>query len=276
MRFAKYSALGNDYLVIPIEETGTTLSPEQVRRLCDRHYGIGADGVLLGPLPSKDADFGLRLFNPDGCEFEKSGNGLRIFSSYLWDNGLVTEAPFTVDTIGGKVSCNVLPGGKRVRVEMGKVSFHSRDIPVLGPEREVVDEELILDENCFRVCAATIGNPHCVVICDEISPQVAQFWGPIIECNPMFPNRTNVQFMKVLDRNNIIIEIWERGAGYTFASGSSSCVAAASARKLGLCDANISVHVVGGILDVSLSDGYEATLEGGVVRICEGIVYDER
>ena len=276
MKFAKYSALGNDYLVIPRDEAGESLTPEQVRRLCDRHYGIGADGVLLGPLPSEIADFGLRGFNPDGGEFEKSGNGLRIFSSYLWDHGFVAEAPFTVHMIGGRVSCNVLPGGRWVRVEMGKVSFHSRDIPVSGPEREVVAEELILDGNRFRICAATIGNPHCVVICDEISPQLAKHWGPIIEHHPLFPNRTNVQFMKVLDRNNIMIEIWERGVGYTFASGSSSCAAAASSKKLGLCDANISVHVAGGILHVTLSEEFEATLEGGVERICEGIVYDER
>ncbi len=271
MRFAKYTALGNDYLVVHAE----TISSEQVRQLCDHHYGIGSDGVLLGPLPSAIADFGLRGFNPDGSEFEKSGNGLRIFSRYLWDEGLVTGAPFTVETRGGKVSCHVLPGGRRVRVEMGKVSFHSQDIPILGPEREVVDEELIVGEKCLRICAATIGNPHCVVICKEISPELAYSWGPVIEHNPIFPNRTNVQFMKVLDRNNIAIEIWERGAGYTLASGSSSCAAGASARKLGLCDAHISAHVVGGILDLMVSDDYKVTLEGDVVRICEGTVYDK-
>jgi diaminopimelate epimerase len=168
-----------------------------------------------------------------------------------------------------------MKGGRRVQVEMGRVSFLSTDIPVLGPEREVVDEEFVLDETHFRICAATIGNPHCIVICDEISRELAQWWGPAIERHPMFPNRTNVQFMKGIDRNNIAIEIWERGAGYTFASGSSSCAAAASARKLGLCDADITVHVPGGQLMVTINDSYDAVLEGDVTRICDGTAYEE-
>lgn len=275
MKFAKYSALGNDYLVIPYQADEAPLTPERIRRLCDRHYGVGSDGVLWGPIPTTKADFGLRLFNPDGSETEKSGNGLRIFSSYLWDQALVTGDPFTVETPGGIVTSTVFSGGRRVRVEMGKVSFCSTDIPMLGPEREVVDEEFILDDTRFRICGASIGNPHCVVLCNEISPQLAQWWGPTFERHPMFPNRTNVQFMKVIDRGNIAIEIWERGAGYTFASGSSSCTAAAAARKLGLADGCVSVHVAGGVLDVLISDDFEATLEGDVIRICDGTAYEE-
>jgi diaminopimelate epimerase len=272
MKFAKYQALGNDYIVLPPAEAAPT--PDRVRQICDRHYGVGSDGLLLGPLPTGEADFGLRLFNPDGNEFEKSGNGLRIFARYLWDCGFVGLEPFTVSTPGGRVTCRVDPGGGMVTVEMGRVSFHSRDIPVNGPDREVLDEVLQIEGAEFRYCAATLGNPHCVLLRKETSEQEARTWGPLIERERRFPNRTNVQFMQVLDRRNIRIEIWERGAGYTLASGSSSCAAAAAAHRLGLCEAEVSVHVPGGNLHVSLSADFRATLRGPVARICAGELAD--
>lgn len=275
MKFAKYQALGNDYIVVEPLQSCEGLSPQMARWLCDRHYGIGSDGVLLGPFSDVYCDFSLRLYNPDGGEFEKSGNGLRIFARYLWDRGLVSDRPFTLRTAGGDVCCRVHAGGSKVTIEMGFVRFHSKVIPVLGPEREVLDEVLKIEDREFRISAATIGNPHCVVLCDDISSQIAREWGPLIETHPMFPHRTNVQFMKVLDRSNIQIEIWERGAGYTLASGSSSCAAAATAYRLGLCDREISVHVPGGRLEVSLTPDCMAVLEGPVTKICEGIVFEE-
>lgn len=270
MKFSKYHALGNDYIVLDSRDLEIEVTSQLVRWICDRHYGIGADGVLLGPLPSSGCDFGLRLFNPDGTEFEKSGNGLRIFARYLWDSGLVQGGTFSVGTPGGVVHCQVYPGGDFVRVEMGPVSFHSRAIPVTGADREVLDETLNLDGVEFRYCAATIGNPHCVLIQTEVCESEARRWGPLIEVDRRFPNRTNVQFMQILDRDNIRIEIWERGAGYTLASGSSSCVAAAVAHRLGYCSPEISVHMPGGKLEVSISSQYVATLTGPVSRICVG------
>lgn len=235
MQFHKYQALGNDYIVIPSNHMGTELSPAQIIRICDRHYGIGADGILLGPFSDPDADFGLRLFNPDGSEFEKSGNGLRIFSRYLWDEKLVGDAPFTIMTPGGQVTAQIFDNGRRVRVDMGQVSFDSKAIPMVGPQREVLNEVMGLEHEMIRYSAATLGNPHCVVLMREVDAETARRLGPIIEHDVRFPNRTNVQFMQVLDRNNIRIEIWERGAGYTLASGSSSSAAAAVAHRLGLC-----------------------------------------
>jgi len=272
MKFSKYHAIGNGYVVLEPGEMGVQVSSRLVRRICDRHYGVGSDGVLLGPLLWPGCDFGLRLFNPDGGEFEKSGNGLRIFARYLWDAGLVQGEPFTVGTPGGVVSCQVDPGGDKVTVEMGPVSFLSRDIPVPGPEREVLDEILEVEGMQFHYCAASIGNPHCVLIRDEVCEAEARRWGPQIEVNWRFPNRTNVQFMQILDPANIRIEIWERGAGYTLASGSSSCAAAATAHRLGYCGAEITVHMPGGELEVTLSPEYKATLTGPVSRICEGVL----
>ena len=275
MKFSKYHALGNDYIVIKPSDAGNGLQEDVIRLLCHRNYGVGSDGILFGPSESASCDFGLRIFNPDGSEAEKSGNGLRIFSRFLWDNGLATEDPFTLETLGGTVTCTIAKGGKSVTVQMGKVDFDSSLIPVAGPPREVINETITVDGNEMKYCAATVGNPHCVILHDDPVPEIATHYGPFIENEPRFPNRTNVQFMKVIDRGNIRIEIWERGAGYTLASGSSSTASAAVAYKLGLCDPQIKVHMPGGILDIQFDQDFRATMTGPVTKVCEGLVSPE-
>jgi diaminopimelate epimerase len=269
-RFWKYHALGNDYLVLDPADAPRAPRPAEVVRICHRNFGLGSDGILYGPLRVKGADFGLRIFNPDGSEAEKSGNGLRIFARYLWDRKRVKAKPFTVHTPGGVVTCAVAVDGKKITVEMGRVSFHSRDIPVnVSPAREVLSEEITVAGRTFRFYAATVGNPHCVLPLDNISPELAREFGPHLETHPLFPNRTNVQFLKILDRNNIQIEIWERGAGYTLASGSSSSAAAAVARKMGACDGDITVHMPGGKLKIKVADDYAITMTGPATRVGE-------
>jgi diaminopimelate epimerase len=275
MQFLKYHALGNDYIVLRPETCDLELSSDVVRLICHRNYGVGSDGILYGPVQSASCDYGLRIFNPDGGEAEKSGNGLRIFARSLYDEGLVAEQPFSVETLGGNVVCQVEHGGGTVTVEMGEVSFDSQRIPVAGPPREVLNEAICADERQFRFCAATVGNPHCVVLTDEPMPSDAQRYGPLIEHDSRFPNRTNVQFMKVLDREHIRIEIWERGAGYTLASGSSSTAAAAVAHRLGLCGPDITVHMPGGDILIRLGDGFSATMTGPVTKVCEGEMTEE-
>jgi diaminopimelate epimerase len=272
MRFVKYHALGNDYLVIRPQDIDGNMQRQMIERLCHRHYGIGSDGILLGPLDSPTCDFKVRIFNPDGSEAEKSGNGLRIFSRFLWDEGLVHDSPFTIETLGGPVTCRIEEDGRQVTVEMGKVSFLSTEIPVAGRRQEVLREEMTCAGRTFAYCAATVGNPHCVVLCEAPSADLACRYGPLIERDARFPNRTNVQFMQILDRGNVRIEIWERGAGYTLASGSSATAAVAVAHKLNLCDAAIVVHMPGGSLDITLSDGFAATMRGPVTRICSGVM----
>jgi diaminopimelate epimerase len=270
MKYVKYHGLGNDYLVIRPDDIAGDLETSQVQRICDRNYGVGSDGILLGPLHSDKCDFQLRILNPDGSEAEKCGNGLRIFSRYLYDEGLVHETKFTVETLGGTVICHVQDSGKTVSVEMGKVSFLSTLIPVVGEEREVLQEHMEIAGNKFEYCAATVGNPHCVILFEPITPELAQKYGPLIEIDSRFPHRTNVQFLEVLDRQNIRIEIWERGAGYTLSSGSSSTAAAGVAYKLGLCGPNVTVHMPGGDLVISFSKDLTATMTGPVTRICDG------
>jgi diaminopimelate epimerase len=274
-RFFKYHALGNDYLVLNPSELAGELDAFRVQRICHRNFGVGSDGILLGPLESKEGDFGLRIFNPDGSEAEKSGNGLRIFSRYLCDQGLVKEKPFTVMTPGGKVESTVAEGGRSVTVQMGRVSFDSTRIPVKGAAREVLNETMVLEGEKLLYCAATVGNPHCVVLREEESEDLARRFGPLIEKEPRFPNRTNVQFMKVLDRSHIQIEIWERGAGYTLASGSSSSAAAGVAYRLGLCGGQIAVRMPGGELDIRLSEDFSVQMTGPVTKIAEGTLFPE-
>ncbi len=275
MKYLKFHALGNDYIVLRPDSFGIELTEEIIKLICHRNYGVGSDGILYGPLKSESCDFGLRIFNPDGSEAEKSGNGLRIFARSLYDEGLVEEQSFSVETLGGAVSCKVEKGGGIVTVQMGEVRFDSTSIPVAGPSREVLNEEIEIDGRVFKYCAATVGNPHCVVLTDEPSSADASHYGPIIENDPRFPNRTNVQFLKVIDRGNIQIEIWERGAGYTLASGSSSTAAAAVAYKLGLCGADITVHMPGGNISINFSESFSATMTGPVTKVCEGVISEE-
>ena len=274
--FAKYHALGNDYLVIDPADLQTPLTAAQVRRVCDRHFGIGSDGILLGPSASGSARFALRIFNPDGSEAEKSGNGLRIFARYIWDRGLVAGEEFAVETPGGLVGATVATGGRSVTVEMGRVSFWSDEIPVAGPRREVINERLVAGDRAFTICAATIGNPHCVVPLPEIGPELAREYGPLIETHASFPRRTNVQFLKALPGGSAIqIEIWERGAGYTLASGSSSCAASAVAYRLGLCGRAVDVHMPGGVLAIEIGEDFATRMSGPVAKVAEGVLSDE-
>jgi diaminopimelate epimerase len=273
MRFSKYHGLGNDYLVI--DEMGLMESPERIRVICDRNFGIGSDGILFGPLPSKSALAGLRIFNPDGSEAEKSGNGIRIFCRHLWERGSVGGEPFLLETAGGIVRCRVRDPHHEIEVEMGIVNFWSDVIPVMGERREVLDEALEIDGESLKFSAATIGNPHCVILTDQVDADLARRLGPKLERHPLFPNRTNVQFLKVVDQANIRIEIWERGAGYTLASGSSSSAAAAVARRLGLCGPNVRVHMPGGELKLTIGDDFSIVLSGPVTKVGNGTIHDE-
>lgn len=275
LAFTKYHALGNDYLVIHPKDLPAPLTTEQVKTICHRNFGVGSDGILLGPLPAENAKCALKIYNPDGSIAEKSGNGLRIFSRYLWDTKFVGNEEFTIQTDGGLVRSTVFAGGAMVRVEMGRVSFDSEKIPVVGGKREVINEKIAVGGREFTYCAATIGNPHCVLPLPAISAKLAHEFGPLLEVHPNFPRKTNVQFMKALDRANIQIEIWERGAGYTLASGSSSSAAAAVAHRLGLVDRAVTVHCPGGDIQIEIGEDFAIRMTGGVTRVAEGVISPE-
>ena len=275
MRFSKYHALGNDYVVVEHDQFAPHMSPENIARVCADHFGIGADGVLLRGAEPDASGFRVRIFNSDGSEAEKSGNGLRIFARYLWDNSLVQQDRFTVITAGGRVSCRVLQNGRIISVDMGRVEFNSHDIPVAGPPRDVINESMDINGETITFSAVSIGNPHCVIICEKATSEMAQRLGPLIETERLFPNQTNVQFVQPMDRQNLWIEIWERGSGYTLASGTSSCAATAVAKRLGLCDAAVNVHMPGGMLEIEVAEDNEVRMTGPVTKVADGELSDE-
>ncbi len=270
MDFYKYHALGNDYIIMDPQKTYIQLTPERISMICHRHYGIGADGILFGPL-FEDDKTGFRIFNPDGSEAEISGNGIRIFSRYLVNSNYVIESEFVLSTKSGDFGIEILrKDGSLVKVDMGLVTFKSDQIPVDGESREVINEEIAVNGETYAATCCAIGNPHCVIPADDISPDMARRIGPGVENHPLFPNRINVELMKVIDRSRIEIEIWERGAGYTLASGSCACAAASAAYRNGLVDERIDVKMQGGILEIIINENGRVHLIGAVSSVAEG------
>lgn len=269
---AKSHALGNDYLVVDPSALSFSLTPEVIRRLCHRHLGVGSDGILA-LVPSAEADFGVRIYNPDGSEAEKSGNGLRIFAKFLYDHGYTTREAFTIATTGGVAGIALhLVNGRidRMTVDVGRATFASTEIPVAGPPREVVDEELEAEGHRLRFTAVSVGNPHCVVFVPDLGEVDLHRLGPALETHPQFPNRTNVQFAQVAARDRVNILIWERGAGETMASGTSaSAVAAASVRRA-LTGRDLTISAPGGDLRIEVGEDWSIRMTGPAEEVYTG------
>ena len=257
--YVKSHGLGNDYIVIDPANVPFAVTPAAVRLICDRHRGVGSDGILL-VAPARGADFGMRIVNPDGSEAEKSGNGARIFAKYLRDHGYTTKDRFTVDTPGGRIACVVEhEDGRvaRITVDMGAATFGDVSEIDVGGAR-------------IGVTQVSMGNPHCVVIVPALSAIDVHALGPKIERHNAFPSGTNVQFVEVRSRDEVRAEIWERGAGYTLASGSSSCAVAAACHRRGLVDRDVTVTMPGGQLEITVGDGYAMKMRGPVEEITAG------
>jgi len=275
IRFFKYHGLGNDYLIIDPNVGDMNLTPDAIRLICDRNRGIGSDGILYGPI-KEGKSLKVRIFNPDGSEAEKSGNGLRIFAKYLFEHRYVTSKEFSIRTLGGTVQVHIQDQtATSIRIEMGKVTFRSSQIPVAGPDREVVGEALDIGGRRYQVTCLSIGNPHCVIPMADLSEAKARELGPLVENHALFPNRINMQLLKVLDRHAIEIRIWERGAGYTLASGSSSCAAATAAHRLGLVDSPITAHMPGGKLLIEIDDSGSVHMTGPAEGVMEGTFHQD-
>lgn len=268
----KAHGLGNDYLVLDClpSEQNNKLESVRVQKVCDRHRGLGSDGILE-PRLSERADVGVCIWNPDGSIAEKSGNGLRIFAWWwvMHRNQGQPLVPFTVDTGTDIVSCVVDPERGWVDVEMGRAHFEPSQIPTT---ETVWGRTIVLDEDVLTVYAMGIGNPHCVVFVEDVDALDSvtwRRWGSLLESHPLFPNRTNVQFACVLDAEQIEIRIWERGAGETEASGSSSCAVACIAHKLGMVGSHVAMQMPGGRLDVSISEDWQVQLRGPVEEVAQ-------
>ena len=245
------------------------MTADNIMKVCDRHFGIGSDGILLGSKLKNDISK-LRIYNPDGSEAEKSGNGLRIFMSHLYRNNHQGKI-MKVETLGGIVDGNVLDdNGDILKINMGIPVFDSEKIP-LNRGENMINEPLIINSEEIKLTAISIGNPHAVYFTDELDTERFKFIGPLIENHECFRNRTNVQAVRVIDRNTIDILIWERGAGFTLASGSSSCAAAFVSNYLGFADNKIEVRMPGGQINIMIEKESSIQMKGEVTFIYEGV-----
>ncbi len=275
MQFSKYHALGNDYLVLASSNFDRELGPDEIRRVCRPHTGVGADGILWATIRPENRRYAVRIFNPDGTEAGMSGNGVRIFARYLWDCGYINDEGVDIETASGRSHGVVDSRGAEVSLALGRPSFSSADIPVAGPPREVLNEEIRAGARTYRFSAVTVGNPHCVIVLPRISAEETRELGPVLETDPRFPDRTNVQFVQVLDPGRIRLEIWERGAGYTLSSGTSSAAAAATVHRLGLAGPSLDVEMPGGRLRVEIDATGAVSIAGPVVKVCQGTLAAE-
>lgn len=263
-QFVKSHGLGNDYIVLESSARTPTLTPDAIKLICHRNFGVGSDGILVRS-ESAIADFGLRIFNPDGSEAEKSGNGVRIFAKYLYDHGLATAEHFTIETVGGVVHATLRVTDGRIAditVDMGRATFDEL-------------QEIAVDGEALAVTSLSVGNPHCIIVVPDLAAVEFLHLGPRIENHPAFPNRTNVQFAQVLSRGEVRIRIWERGAGETLASGSSSCAVAAACHRLGLIDRDVTITMDGGQLWITIAEDGELWMTGPVEEVCSGDLSDD-
>jgi len=257
----KYHGLGNDYLVLE-DAGGVALNPERVVRICDRHTGIGSDGILEPVAADGGADFGLRIWNPDGTTAEKSGNGIRIFARWLVDHRGAALL-HTLSLPGCTVACEV--GPNEITVQMGQATFVPAEIPCT---EALLDTAIEVTGDTLRATAVGLGNPHCVVRCREDLDHLPwRRWGAALEVSDRFPNRTNCQFVRPMSRSKIEARVWERGAGETQASGSSACAVAAAMVRLGHMERSVEVVMQGGSLRVEVGEEWALTLSGPVAEV---------
>jgi diaminopimelate epimerase len=278
VKFTKMHGVGNDFVVVDCIET--TIPEDQLAtvsaRVCERKYGVGADGLIL-VLPSKQADFRMRMFNPDGSEAEMCGNGIRCFAKFVYDRRLTTETQFRADTLAGvKVLKLQTKAGRveSVRVDMGCPRLRRSEIPMRGDESEVVIAEPVrVNGRRFDVTAVSMGNPHAVVFEGDLAALDIAKYGPLIENHRLFPKRTNVQFVQVLTNTEIVVRTWERGAGVTLACGTGACASVVAGSIAGKTAKRAVVHLLGGDLQIDWTGDNRVIMTGPATEVFEG-TYD--
>ncbi|MFA5572023.1 MAG: diaminopimelate epimerase [Crenarchaeota archaeon] len=276
MRFWKMHGLGNDYIVI---DNRAQVIPEKrikhvAAELCERRFSIGADGLLL-VFPSKVADIRMRIFNSDGSEAEMCGNGIRCFSKYCYENGIVNKTTFSIETLAGIKQVWLTLQGKEVtsvRADMGAPSWSRSALPMVG-EGEAINETLLVEGEPYKITCLSMGNPHCVIFTDNVSEFPVVNIGAIIEYDKFFPKRTNVVFSQVINRNEMHVRVWERGCGETLACGTGTCAAVAAANRLGKVNNKVTAHLLGGELCIEVNE--TIFLSGETEKVFEGTLFKE-
>lgn len=281
MRFAKLHGLGNDFIVVDAFEVALDEAalPGLARRMCDRHFGVGADGILLAG-PSAEADFRMRLINSDGSEAEHCGNGIRCVAKFIADSGRTTADRITIETVG---RINVLElnreNGKvaTVRVDMGEPRFRRAEVPMTGdPDGEAVEEALDVDGQSLAFTCISMGNPHAVTFVDEVESLPLERIGPLVEHHTVFPRRTNTEFIRVINPRELQMRVWERGAGETLACGTGACASLVAAARTGRSERTATVHLPGGDLLIEWGDDNHVYMTGPAVHVFDGEWLDDQ
>lgn len=276
MRFWKMHGLGNDYIVIDNrdQKISDEHAAELAKRLCERRFSVGADGLLL-VCNSTIADVKMRIFNADGSEAEMCGNGIRCFSKYCYENGIAPKSELTVETLSGAKHVWLTIKDDEVnavKVDMGAPNWERSSLPMLG-QGTCINEDLEVDGEPYKVTCLSMGNPHCVTFVDNVDEFPVDYVGPMVENHKSFPKRTNVGFVQVLNRDELKVRVWERGCGETLSCGTGTCAVVAAANKLGKVGTKITVHVLGGDLQVEV--GKTLFLIGAAEKVYEGTLFKE-
>ena len=278
LNFTKMTGLGNDYIYIDcIDKEKIKNIPEIARKLSDRHFGIGSDGLILIDKPDdKNSDFKMRIFNSDGSEAEMCGNGIRCVAKFIHDNNLSKNNKMSIETLAGIKKVKLLENDNgecnEVIVDMGEPLFQDKNIPYNIYEPYNKDLYIVVAGKTMRFTVVSMGNPHAVTFVENLDDLQIEKYGPIIENNPIFPNKTNVEFVEILDKNNIRIRVWERGVGETFACGTGACASVVAAGINGYTDENVTTILPGGSLKIEWGKDNHIYMQGPATTVYTGVI----
>lgn len=285
LKFSKMHGLGNDYVVI--NEFNEEIIPENEKNsfsleICKRGFSVGADGVIFVCPPTDEGQIKFRIFNADGSEAEMCGNGIRCFSKYVYDNGIIKNNKIDVETLGGLKKVEITPNEENknisdfFKVDMGISTFKTSEIPMIADTEEFLDEKLIVNNEEIAMTTVSVGNPHSVIFAENTQDIDLDNYGPAIENHEAFPQRINVHFVEILSKNEIKIITWERGAGFTYACGTGATSCALAGFKLGILDNNVLVHLPGGDLEIEVyekDDELGAFMKGEAKLVFNGEMF---
>ena len=272
IRFTKMHGAGNDYIYINAIDSCPANLPELSNEMSDRHKGVGSDGVVL-IMPSDKADFRMRMFNADGSEGEMCGNASRCVAKYVYDKGLTSKRKITLETFAGikvlEITKVVDEKVREVKVDMGEPSFVPENIPT-NSNCEVIDMPISTSLGTLNLTAVGTGNPHGVVIMDSVSDLDIDSIGPEIQNNELFPRKANIEFVRIINRNEIEMRVYERGSGETMACGTGACASVVATSRLGLTDRRATVHLKGGDLQIHWAENNHVYMTGEAATVFEG------
>lgn len=274
MKFVKMHGLGNDFIMInSLNENLPDDLADFSRKICDRHFGIGADGVII-IRPSTTADMRMQIINSDGSEAEMCGNGIRCFAKYLYERKIVTKKSMAIETLAGLIKPTVIVDENdrvtAIEVDMGAPILRGEEIPTTFQQEQVVNEPVVIDGREFFITAVSMGNPHCVIFSDDLSDENLHRWGPKIEKAAYFPKKTNVEFVKVLNEHEAQMRVWERGAAVTLACGTGACATLTACLLNHKTKNELTLHLDGGDLYLHLGDDGHLYMRGSASDVFEG------